>query len=165
LGHREIFTETAFLRLQKTFVPSFSSTLLYQEFFIWHTQLSKQAANNTALNPAVRLMYESSMSNPARPCEIAEVLLVADGGKLQLGAPFVDGAKVKATVLDQFKDDKVIAFKFRRRKGYHRTVGHRRRLTTLENRIRSQLSNFLWPIKKDKAASKTDAIASANASA
>jgi large subunit ribosomal protein L21 len=35
-------------------------------------------------------------------------------------------------VVDQFKDDKVIAFKFRRRKGYHRTVGHRRRLTTLK---------------------------------
>ena len=64
--------------------------------------------------------------------QLSEVLLVADGGKIEVGAPFVDGAKVAAKVIDQFKDDKVIAFKFRRRKGYHRTVGHRRQLTTLK---------------------------------
>jgi large subunit ribosomal protein L21 len=64
--------------------------------------------------------------------QLSEVLLVADGGKIQIGAPFVNGAKVGAKVVDQFKDDKVIAFKFRRRKGYHRTVGHRRQLTKLK---------------------------------
>ena len=64
--------------------------------------------------------------------QLSEVLLVADGGKIQVGAPFISGAKVEAKVVDQFKDDKVIAFKFRRRKGYHRTVGHRRQLTKLK---------------------------------
>jgi large subunit ribosomal protein L21 len=64
--------------------------------------------------------------------QLSEVLLIADSGKIQVGAPFVPGAKVAAKVLDQFKDDKVIAFKFRRRKGYHRTVGHRRQLTKLK---------------------------------
>jgi large subunit ribosomal protein L21 len=39
---------------------------------------------------------------------------------------------VKAEVVDQYKDDKVIAYKFKRRKGYHRTVGHRRQLTELK---------------------------------
>ncbi|MCX6973397.1 MAG: 50S ribosomal protein L21 [Verrucomicrobia bacterium] len=62
----------------------------------------------------------------------SEVLLVSDGSDLQVGEPFVSGAKVSAEVVDQFKDDKVIAFKFRRRKGYHRTVGHRRQLTRLK---------------------------------
>jgi large subunit ribosomal protein L21 len=69
---------------------------------------------------------------PGAALEISEVLLVSDGSNLHVGTPFVDGASVKVTVVDQFKDDKVIAFKFRRRKGYHRTVGHRRRLTTLK---------------------------------
>jgi large subunit ribosomal protein L21 len=69
---------------------------------------------------------------PGAAIEISEVLLVSDGTNLHVGAPFVEGASVKVTVVDQFKDDKVIAFKFRRRKGYHRTVGHRRRLTTLK---------------------------------
>ncbi len=63
---------------------------------------------------------------------LAEVLLVSEGDDVKVGSPFVEGAKVNATVVDQFKGDKVIAFKFRRRKGYHRTVGHRRQLTKLK---------------------------------
>jgi large subunit ribosomal protein L21 len=59
-------------------------------------------------------------------------LLVSDGESVSIGAPTVAGAKVTAEVVDQFKDDKVIAYKFRRRKGYHRTVGHRRQLTKLK---------------------------------
>ena len=64
--------------------------------------------------------------------ELSEVLLVAEGEDVVIGQPLVAGAKVTAEVVDQFKDDKVIAFKFRRRKGYHRTVGHRRKLTKLK---------------------------------
>jgi large subunit ribosomal protein L21 len=61
-----------------------------------------------------------------------DVLLVVNGDKVNLGTPLVSGASVKAEVVDQYKDDKVIAFKFKRRKGYHRTVGHRRQLTELK---------------------------------
>ena len=64
--------------------------------------------------------------------ELSEVLLVADGKGVTIGEPLVAGAKVTAEVVEQFKADKVIAFKFRRRKGYHRTVGHRRQLTKLK---------------------------------
>jgi large subunit ribosomal protein L21 len=62
----------------------------------------------------------------------SDVLLIGEGSDVKIGEPFVAGAKVSAEVVDQFKDDKVIAFKFRRRKGYHRTVGHRRQLTRLK---------------------------------
>jgi len=61
-----------------------------------------------------------------------DILMIADGDNVSIGAPFVDKASVKAEVVDQWKDEKVIAFKFRRRKGYHRTVGHRRQLTKLK---------------------------------
>lgn len=64
--------------------------------------------------------------------DFSEVLLVSNGGAVTIGAPLVSGAKVSAEVVEQFKDDKVIAYKFRRRKGYHRTVGHRRQLTKLK---------------------------------
>lgn len=64
--------------------------------------------------------------------EFPDVLLVADGSSVAIGSPLVAGAKVTAEVVEQFKDDKVIAFKFKRRKGYHRTVGHRRQLTKLK---------------------------------
>src|SRR5436309_5393868 len=61
-----------------------------------------------------------------------EVLLHADGKHVTHGSPFISGAKVTAEVLEQRKDKKVIAFKFKRRKGYHRTVGHRRKLTRVK---------------------------------
>jgi large subunit ribosomal protein L21 len=62
---------------------------------------------------------------------LSEVLMHADGEKLTHGAP-IDGASVAAEIVEQRKDKKVVAFKFKRRKGYHRTVGHRRKLTRLK---------------------------------
>ncbi len=61
-----------------------------------------------------------------------DVLMYADGENLTHGNPLISGAKVTAEVVEQRKDKKVIAFKFKRRKGYHRTVGHRRKLTRVK---------------------------------
>src|SRR5258707_6254492 len=61
-----------------------------------------------------------------------EVLMFADGEHVTHGDPLISGAKVTAEVVEQRKDKKVIAFKYRRRKGYHRTVGHRRKLTRVK---------------------------------
>ena len=57
-----------------------------------------------------------------------EVIAHVDGGKVNIAG----GGKVTAEVVEQRKDKKVIAFKYKRRKGYHRTVGHRRKLTRLK---------------------------------
>lgn len=64
--------------------------------------------------------------------EFGEVLASGNGSDIDFGAPFIDGAKVKAKVVDQFRGKKVIAFKFKRRKGYHKTTGSRRHMTRLE---------------------------------
>lgn len=61
-----------------------------------------------------------------------QVLLAVDGASVRTGKPFIDGATVEAEVVSQFKDDKVVAFKYRRRKGYHRSVGFRRKLTKVK---------------------------------
>jgi large subunit ribosomal protein L21 len=61
-----------------------------------------------------------------------DVLMYADGDKFTHGDPLISGAKVTAEVLEHRKDKKLIAFKFKRRKGYHRTVGHRRKLTRVK---------------------------------
>ena len=61
-----------------------------------------------------------------------DVLFFADGDKVQLGSPLLAGASVTAEVIDQHKGEKVIAYKFKRRKGYHRTVGHRQKLTQVK---------------------------------
>ncbi len=62
----------------------------------------------------------------------ADVLFIGDGETLTHGSPLIEGATVHGEVLEQRKDKKVIAFKYRRRKGYHRTVGHRRKLTRIK---------------------------------
>jgi large subunit ribosomal protein L21 len=61
-----------------------------------------------------------------------DVLMFADGDDVTHGNPLISGAKVTAEVLAQRKDKKIIAFKYKRRKGYHRTVGHRRKLTRVK---------------------------------
>ncbi|MES2308127.1 MAG: 50S ribosomal protein L21 [Verrucomicrobiota bacterium] len=58
---------------------------------------------------------------------ISDVLLVADGANVKVGKPLVSGAQVTVEIQDEIKGDKVIAYKFRRREGYHRTVGHRQK--------------------------------------
>ncbi len=75
------------------------------------------------------LNVERLAVEPGTVATFDEVLLLASGDSIQQGTPSLTGATVTAKVLDQHKAKKVIAYKFRRRKGYHRTVGHRRQLT------------------------------------
>ena len=63
--------------------------------------------------------------------EIDSVLLVSDGDKVEVGAPYVKGAKVSVEVEDTFKDKKVIVYKYKSKKDYHRTIGHREQYTNV----------------------------------
>ena len=63
---------------------------------------------------------------------IERVLLVGGEGKVNVGLPLVANATVAADVIEHFRGDKKIAFKMKRRKGYHRTVGHRQELTRVK---------------------------------
>src|SRR5437870_8612899 len=69
---------------------------------------------------------------PGKTATFGDVLMFADGKDVTHGSPLISGAKVTAEVVEQREDKKVIAFKYRRRKGYHRTVGHRRKLTRVK---------------------------------
>ena len=65
--------------------------------------------------------------------EFDKVLLLDDAGKVKVGAPYVKGAVVKATVLDDdVKADKVLVFKKIRRKGFQKLNGHRQKLTKIQ---------------------------------
>ncbi len=61
-----------------------------------------------------------------------QVLLLSDGKETKVGNPLVKGAKVTAKVLEHTKDDKVLVFKKKRRKGYQKLNGHRQQLTRIE---------------------------------
>lgn len=61
--------------------------------------------------------------------EFEKVLLVDNDGKITVGAPLVDGAKVVVEVISQVKGDKVLVFHKKRRKGYRKLNGHRQQFT------------------------------------
>lgn len=60
---------------------------------------------------------------------IDTVLLVSDGDKVSVGSPYVKGAKVTVKVGETFKDKKVLVFKYKSKKDYHRLIGHREQYT------------------------------------
>lgn len=64
--------------------------------------------------------------------EFDKVLLLAGDGDPIIGQPYVASAKVVGKVVDTFKDDKVIVFKFKRKIGYRRKNGHRQQLTQVK---------------------------------
>ena len=78
------------------------------------------------------LEIELVAAEPGQPYVFDQVLLVNNEGKVSVGSPTVSGAKVVADVVEHIRGEKKIAFKFRRRKGYHRTVGHRQELTVVK---------------------------------
>ncbi|MCW8888165.1 MAG: 50S ribosomal protein L21 [Gammaproteobacteria bacterium] len=64
--------------------------------------------------------------------DLSEVLMVADGENIKVGAPTVDGGKVTATILGHGREKKVHIIKFRRRKHHMKRQGHRQYYTELE---------------------------------
>ena len=64
--------------------------------------------------------------------EISEVLMIGSEGNVQVGQPLIEGASVKAKVVEQYKGEKQIIFKKRRRHNYRRKKGHRQLLTSLK---------------------------------
>ena len=60
-----------------------------------------------------------------------KVLLIDEDGKIKVGTPVVEGAKVSAKIISHLKGDKVIVFKKKRRKTYRKKNGHRQYLTKI----------------------------------
>ena len=64
--------------------------------------------------------------------DLERVLLVADGEDVEVGTPFIEGAKVEATVLEHFRGVKVVIFKYKPKKRYRVKSGHRQNYTRLK---------------------------------
>ena len=64
--------------------------------------------------------------------ELSDVLLVGGGEETIVGQPRVDGASVAAEIVEQGRAKKIIIFKKKRRKGYHKKQGHRQAFTSLK---------------------------------
>lgn len=93
----------------------------------------KTGGKQYRVEPGDMLEVELLDGDKGKEIALEEVLLVADGENIKVGKPTVAGAKVTAEVIDpDKKGKKVIAFKFRRREGYHRKRGIRPHHTVLK---------------------------------
>jgi len=79
-----------------------------------------------------KLEIERLETEAGKPVTFDRVLMVNNDGKVTVGSPTVSGANVVADVVAHKRGEKKIAFKMKRRKGYHRTVGHRQELTVVK---------------------------------
>src|SRR5678815_5282874 len=78
------------------------------------------------------LQIERLAVEAGQPFTFDRVLMVNNDGKISLGSPTVASASVLADVVEHIRGDKKITFKMKRRKGYHKTIGHRQELTVVK---------------------------------
>ena len=79
-----------------------------------------------------KLKIEQIPADVGAEITLDQVLMVGDGESVKIGAPLVQGASVRATVLAQGRHDKVKIFKMRRRKHYQKHQGHRQNFTEIQ---------------------------------
>ena len=79
-----------------------------------------------------RLEIERLPIEAGQPVTFDRVLLISKDGKVTIGSPTVTSASVVADVVEHIRGEKKIAFKMKRRKGYHKTIGHRQELTVIK---------------------------------
>jgi large subunit ribosomal protein L21 len=78
------------------------------------------------------LHVEKLAGKPGDSVTFDEVLMVGGTDAAKIGKPTLKGASVKAEIIDQARDKKIIVFKFRRRKNYRRKQGHRQPFTAVK---------------------------------
>lgn len=84
------------------------------------------------VSPGQKLKIETLKAAAGEQVNFEEVLLVSKDDKIQLGAPYIKGAKVSAKVLDHGRHKKIRIIKFKRRQHYDRQAGHRQNFTEVE---------------------------------
>lgn len=92
----------------------------------------KTGGKQYRVEAGLKLKIEQVSADIGSELLIDQVLMVADGENISVGKPLLDGASVKATVLEQGRHAKVRIFKLRRRKHYQKHQGHRQNYTEIQ---------------------------------
>ena len=79
-----------------------------------------------------KLRVEKLSAEAGETVELEKVLMVGEGDDVKIGAPYLEGVKVTATVASNGRGDKVKIVKFNRRKHYRKQMGHRQSFTEIE---------------------------------
>jgi large subunit ribosomal protein L21 len=78
------------------------------------------------------LKVEKIEAEKGATVELDQVLMVGEGADVKIGAPYLEGGKVTATVVDHGRREKIKVIKFKRRKNYRKQMGHRQYFTQIE---------------------------------
>lgn len=84
------------------------------------------------VSPGDVIRVEKMKEDSGNDVVLDKVLLVSTGEEVKMGHPFIDGTTVQAKVLEHGKEEKVLVFKFKRKKNYRRLRGHRQPFTDLQ---------------------------------
>lgn len=78
------------------------------------------------------LIERRDLDDDQRTLTLDRVMMVGAGQEAKIGTPWVDGASVSAKVITELKTPKVTGVKFKRRKGYRKTFGHRQQMLKIQ---------------------------------
>lgn len=95
------------------------------------TAVIRTGAKQYRISTGDVIQVEKLVGEPGSPVTFDEVLAVGDS-ELKFGNPLVPGARVTGKIVSQDRGDKLIVFKFKRRKKYRRKIGHRQAYTSVE---------------------------------
>jgi len=82
--------------------------------------------------PGETLAVERLTTEAGNSHTFERVLMLNTDGKVAIGAPVIQGARVTADVTEHFRGEKLLTFKMKRRKGYHKSIGHRQEMTRVK---------------------------------
>ncbi len=84
------------------------------------------------VEPGQTLRVDLLDVEPGAVVDFDEVLMVSNDSGVKVGAPLVEGAKVRAKVVGNIKGQKIIVFRYRNKKRYRRRTGHRQKYTNVK---------------------------------
>ncbi len=84
------------------------------------------------VEPGSTVRVEKLAGDQGDAVEFNEIVMLSSEGEVKVGKPLVEGAKVTGEIVAQGRGDKVLVFKFKRRKNYKRKQGHRQDFTTVK---------------------------------
>lgn len=89
----------------------------------------KTGGKQYRVTPGDEVRFERLQGEVGDSVTFDQILLTSDGEKVKVGHPYLDNSKVIGRITRQGKNRKIIVFKYKRRKGYRRKLGHRQHFT------------------------------------
>ena len=92
----------------------------------------KTGGKQYRVDPGKEVRVEKLDGEPGDPVTFDQVLMASDGENIRVGKPFLEDTKVVGRITQQGKDKKILVFKYKRRKGYRKKMGHRQQFTQIK---------------------------------